>query len=116
MQAVLQNLESTFEGKETEHNWSKRHEACRDTIPTLCKSDAAKENPARLAAGIRHIIDGLMTCAKSERTQLSNEACKALQEVSKALGHNISPMIDIILPPLVDICGFTKPVSQKTWQ
>jgi hypothetical protein len=113
MQAVLQNLEATFEGKESEHNWSKRHEACRDVIPTLCKSEAAKEQPARLAAGIRHIIDGLMGCAKSERTQLSNEACKALQEVAKALGPTINPMLDIILPPLIDVCGFTKPVSQK---
>lgn len=113
MQAVLQTLETTFEGKESEHNWSKRHEACRDVIPTLCRSEAAQEQPARLAAGIRHIIDGLMTCAKSERTQLSNEACKALQEVSKALGPNIHLMLDIILPPLIDVCGFTKPVSQK---
>lgn len=113
MQAALQNLEATFEGKETEHNWSKRHEACRDIIPTLCKSEAAREQPARLAIGIRHIIDPLMGCAKSERTQLSNEACKALQEVAKALGTHIYPMLDIILPPLIDVCGFTKPVSQK---
>jgi hypothetical protein len=113
MQAVLQNLVNIFEGKESEHNWSKRHEACRDVIPTLCKSETAKEQPARLATGIRHIIDGLMGCAKSERTQLSNEACKALQEVAKALGPNIHPMLDIILPPLIDVCGFTKPVSQK---
>ena len=113
MQSTLQNLEATFEGKETEHNWSKRHEACRDILPALCKSDAAKENPARFAVGIRSFIDGLMACAKSERTQLSNEACKALQEVSKSLGHNIHPMIDIILPQLVDVSGFTKPVSQK---
>lgn len=113
MQTVLQNLEAIFEGKESEHNWSKRMEACRDVIPTLCKSEAAKEQPARLASGIRHIIDGLMGCAKSERTQLSNEACKALQEVAKALGPNIHPMLDIISPPLIDVCGFTKPVSQK---
>lgn len=54
-----------------------------------------------------------MDCASSERTQLSNAACKLLERLPEVLEKDIHPHLDRILPVLIKLCANTKQVTVK---
>jgi hypothetical protein len=75
-----------------------------------------KENaplPNDLIQKLKTILPHIVTTAGSERTTLSNQACRALSTIAQQLETNIQPHLDHVLPNLITICGSTKTVTQK---
>ncbi|KAK5941796.1 suppressor of tub2 mutation [Knufia obscura] len=99
-------------GPVTEDNWKHRMDFCNKltaTIDSYGKSHLPKDFTAQIEPYLNNIVD----CARSERTQLSNSACKLLGALPKVLERDMHPHLDRILPDLIKLCANTKQVTVK---
>lgn len=62
---------------------------------------------------IEPFFNNILDCAVSERTQLSNAACKLLERLPEVLEKDLLPHLDRILPVLIKLCANTKQVTVK---
>lgn len=62
---------------------------------------------------IEPYLNNILECAVSERTQLSNSACRLLGNLPKVLEKDMLHHLDRILPVLVKLCANTKAVTVK---
>lgn len=98
----------------TEDNWKSRMHFCNtmaDAISTYGKG--SDRHPKDFPAQIEPYLNNILECAVSERTQLSNAACKLLGNLPKVLEKDMLHHLDRILPVLIKLCANTKAVTVK---
>ncbi|KAI9184001.1 suppressor of tub2 mutation [Blastocladiella emersonii ATCC 22665] len=107
-------LAHVFAGKETEDNWERRDDALR-RLRALMRSAPGPlgwaEDPATVdsvVAGVRRILDDVLTASLSLRTALVVTACSALAEVVATLGRLLDPVSEPIITTMSKLIGSTK--------
>lgn len=104
---LVSSMTATFDGKETERNWSKR-EAHIATLRSLLRGDAHSDFPEDLVAAFKDISDGVCKALLSLRTTLSVSACQLVKEAAILLKEHFDPLIDHFVPTLVKLNASTK--------
>lgn len=105
--SLVSSMSATFDGKETERNWSKR-EAHIATLRSLLRGDAHAEFPEDLVAALKDISEGICKALSSLRTTLSVSACQLVKEAAMLLKERFDPLIDHFIPTLVKLNASTK--------
>eukprot|EP00474_Spongospora_subterranea_P009911 CRZ10369.1 hypothetical protein [Spongospora subterranea] len=86
--------------KDNKHNWQVR-------INTLKKLASIVMGPARnLSSFLSHLkrcTSGLIVQAHELRSAVAKETCIILAAISKTLGHDFSPVADVVLPELLKL-------------
>lgn len=98
----------------TEDNWKSRMHFCNtmaDAISTYGRT--SDRHPKDFPNLIEPYLNNILECAVSERTQLSNAACKLLGNLPKALEKDMLHHLDRVLPVLIKLCANTKAVTVK---
>lgn len=103
----VSSMISTFEGKETERNWTLR-ETHIGTIRSLIRGNAHSEFPEDLVHALKDISDGICKGLLSLRTTLSVSACSLVKEAAILLGDKFDPLIDHFTPTLIKLNASTK--------
>lgn len=96
----------------TEDNWKSRMNFCSNLTDTI-NSYGREKLPKDFHAQIEPILNSILDCAASERTQLSNAACRLLERLPEVLEKDMHQHLDRILPVLLKLCANTKQVTVK---
>jgi CLIP-associating protein 1/2 len=108
----LREMLTLFEGKETEQNWSARDKSVVILRKITRGNAPAEYTPAYLAA-IRSLFDGITKNVNSLRTSLMTNGCLLVQDIARAIGPGLDPMVESLLQTLVKLCGQTKKLSAQ---
>lgn len=109
---IFRNMHVYFEGRETEQNWLHREKSVL-RLRRLTKGNALRDFHAPFLAGIKSLLDGILKCVNSLRTTLSSTGCSLVQELARAAGPGLDPMVEIMLQNLIKLCGGTKKISSQ---
>ncbi|GME75041.1 unnamed protein product [[Candida] boidinii] len=102
-----------FEGKESEHNWSKR-EKCIIELRGLIRGNAHKLHPTVLANCIKISKEAISKAVLSLRTTLSSNGCQLCKEIGINIGTHLDPQtIEYLLLSLVKLCSARKTISHQ---
>ncbi|KAK5086977.1 suppressor of tub2 mutation [Lithohypha guttulata] len=96
----------------TEDNWKSRMSFCSNLTDTI-NSHGSEGLPKDFHVQIEPYLNNILECALSERTQLSNAACRLLERLPEVLERDMHPHLDRILPVLIKLCANTKQVTVK---
>ncbi|KAL8672757.1 MAG: hypothetical protein Q9224_007557, partial [Gallowayella concinna] len=105
-------MQPFFEGKESEHNWSKREKSIIK-LRKLTKGNAPNEFNSTYIAGIKALLDGILKTVNSLRTTVSSNGCHLIQEIAKTIGPGLDSMVEILLRDLIKLCAGTKKISAQ---
>lgn len=103
----VSSMISTFDGKETERNWTLR-ETHIGTLRSLIRGNAHSEFPEDLVLALKDISEGICKGLLSLRTTLSVSACSLVKEAAILLGDKFDPLIDHFTPTLIKLNASTK--------
>ena len=106
----IMSTRTHFDGRETEHNWSKREESIM-LLRRITKGNAPIDHRASYISHMNSMIEGILKATNSLRTTLSTVGCELIQEVCKAIGHGIDHTVEILLQDLIKLCAGTKKIS-----
>ncbi|KAG9230796.1 hypothetical protein BJ875DRAFT_487625 [Amylocarpus encephaloides] len=109
---IFKEMHPHFESKESEANWLKREQSCTK-LRRLNAGNALSDFHDAFLAGIKSLLDGILKAVNSLRTSLSKEGCSVVQEIARAAGSGLDPMVEILLQNLVKLCGGTKKISSQ---
>ncbi|KAJ3790562.1 clasp N terminal-domain-containing protein [Lentinula aff. detonsa] len=107
----FQGMEKTFEGKETEHNWSAREQSILRVRGMLKGEVHQKYFDSFMACLKQGFIQWSLKTLASLRTTVCTNACALYHELAVALGTSIDPFCDILLTNLLKMAGFTKKLT-----
>jgi len=109
---MCHNMLSDFEGKEAESNWPRRVKNIL-TLRQVTKANAPNDYPVQYTANIKLLLEGILKCANSLRTTFSTTSCQLVQEVARAVGHLLDPMVEILMQNFIKMCGNTKNIAAQ---
>ena len=109
---IFKEMHQWFEGKESEANWFKREQSCTK-LRRLLVGNGMSDFHDNFIAGVRALLDGILKAVNSLRTSLCKEGCALVQEVARAAGTAIDPMVEILLQNLIKLCGGTKKIASQ---
>lgn len=112
LEETFRDMHPFFEGKESEGNWLKREQSCTK-LRRLNAGNAPSDFHDAFLAGIKALLDGILKAVNSLRTSLSKEGCSVVQEIARAAGPGLDPMVEILLQNLIKLCGGTKKISSQ---
>ncbi|KIK65484.1 hypothetical protein GYMLUDRAFT_38957 [Collybiopsis luxurians FD-317 M1] len=107
----FQSMEKSFEGKETEHNWSTREQSIL-RVRGMLKGDVHLK-----------YFDSFMGCLKSGfvqwsfktlaslRTTVCTNTCALYHELAVAIGPSLDSLSETLLTNLLKMAGFTKKIT-----
>lgn len=97
-----------FDGKETEHNWSKR-ESSMIKVRGMLRAEVHSHYPDPFLAGIQQLTEGILKAVASLRTTLSIHGTSVVTELADQLGSDLpDSSVDAFVPALLRMAGFTK--------
>lgn len=113
LEDTVSGLLLQFEGKESEHNWSKR-EKCIIELRGLVRGNAHKLHPTVFANCIKISKEAISKAVLSLRTTLSSNGCQLCKEIGINIGtHLDSQTIEYLLLSLVKLCSARKNISHQ---
>ena len=108
----VQSMLPYFDDKESEVNWKRREISVIELRKVLHGNGPVDFRP-QLIASFRLLLDGILKTVKSLRTTVSAAGCELVKDLAIVLGPSIDPMIDIIFPTMIELCGHTKTLNRK---
>ena len=112
LEEIFRQMHPHFEGRESEQNWLHREKSILK-LRQLTKGNAPKDFQVPFLAGIKGLLDGILKVANSLRTTLSTNGCCLIQELARAAGAGLDPMVEILLQNFVKLCAGTKKISSQ---
>lgn len=100
-------MQPAFEGKESEHNWLNR-ETSIIKLRGILKAGAAEQFGSTFVNGIKTLADGILKAVASLRTTLAMQGISLISDLANRLGDDLEPCIDVFVPALLKMSGFTK--------
>lgn len=110
LEDVFRDMTPFFEGKESEHNWSRREKSILK-LRRMTKGNTPQDFTVAYLAGIRSLLDGILKTVNSLRTTVSTNGCLLIQEIAKASGTGLDGMVEILLQSLIKLCANTKKIT-----
>ncbi|KAH6856524.1 clasp N terminal-domain-containing protein [Chaetomium sp. MPI-CAGE-AT-0009] len=107
---IFREMHTYFEGKETEQNWLKREESVTK-LRRLIAGNAATDFHDQFLTGLRALLDGMIKAVVSLRTSLSKEGCSLIQDIAKAYGPGMDPMVEILMQTFIKLTAATKKIA-----
>ncbi len=109
---TFRDMHGYFEGRENEGNWMQREKSIL-RLRKLTKGNVLRDYPTVFLAGIKSALDGILKCVNSLRTTLSTHSCSFVQELARAAGPGLDPMVELLLQNLIRLCAGTKKISSQ---
>lgn len=109
---IFREMHVYFEDKETEQNWMKREESMT-TLRRLIAGNAATDFREPFLAGLRALLDGIIKAINSLRTSLSKEGCSLVQDIARAYGPGMDPMVELLMQTFIKLTAATKKISSQ---
>ena len=110
LEDMFKDMQPDFEGKETEHNWMARDKNILK-LRRLSKGNAPSDFHAAYMVGVKSMLDGILKVANSLRTTVSTNGCQCVQELARALGPSLDPIVEILIQSFIKMSANTKPIS-----
>ena len=101
-----------FEGRESEENWGNRDKSVTK-MRRLLKGNAPTDYHTLFMSSMKHMQAGIIKVATSLRTTTSSNGCYLVQELARALGPALDPMVEIYLQTFVKMCAATKNIAAQ---
>lgn len=112
LEGIFRDMGPHFEGKEVESNWGAREQDVT-TLRRLVRGNAPRDYSHNFIGGIKSLLDGIQKTIASLRTTVSTRGCYLIQDLARACGSGIDPMVDILLQSLIKLCGGAKKISAQ---
>jgi CLIP-associating protein 1/2 len=112
LEEILREMHFHFDGKETEQNWLKREESIIK-LRRLIAGNAATNFSEPFLSGLRALLDGIIKAVTSLRTSLSKEGCSLVQDMARAYGPAMDPMVELLMQTFVKLTAATKKISSQ---
>ncbi|KAK4103575.1 ARM repeat-containing protein [Parathielavia hyrcaniae] len=109
---ILREMHFHFEGKETEQNWLKREESVTK-LRRLIAGNAATDFHDQFLTGLRALLDGIIKAVVSLRTSLSKEGCNLVQDIARAYGPAMDPMVELLMQTFIKLTAATKKIASQ---
>ncbi|KAK4457546.1 protein STU1 [Cladorrhinum samala] len=109
---IFREMHLHFDGRETEQNWMKREESITK-LRRLIAGNAVTDFGEPFLAGLQGLRDGMIKGVVSLRTSLSKESCNLIQEIAKAYGPAMDPMVEILMQTFIKLCAATKKIASQ---
>ena len=113
LEDLIRDVHPHFEGKETEFNWNPREDNIIK-LRRITKGNAPKDYTTTYLVSIKGLLDGILKAVTSLRTTVSSNACHLVQDIARTCGPGLDSMVEIILQPLLKLCGATKTIAAET--
>lgn len=107
---ILRDMHYHFEGRESEQNWMKREESMTK-LRRLIAGNAASDFSEQFLTGIRALLDGIIKAVTSLRTSLSKEGCSLVQDIARAYGPAMDPMVELLMQTFIKLTAATKKIA-----
>ena len=112
LEEMFREMHLHFDGRENEQNWVQREKSIL-RLRRLTKGNALVDHHVTFLAGIKSLLDGILKCVNSLRTTLSTHSCSFVQELARAAGSGLDPMVELLLQNLIRLCAGTKKISSQ---
>ncbi|KAK4179222.1 clasp N terminal-domain-containing protein [Triangularia setosa] len=109
---ILRDMHSHFEGRETEQNWMEREKSVIK-LRKLIAGNAAQDFTERFLDGLRSLLDGMIKAVTSLRTSLCTHGCNLIQDLARAFGPWIDPMVEILMQTFIKLAASTKKLASQ---
>ncbi|WBW71229.1 CLASP family microtubule-associated protein [Schizosaccharomyces osmophilus] len=103
---------SSFEGRETEQNWSLRQSNILQ-IRRYLRGNAPDQYLPELLSVLKSLLRGILVGFMSLRTTLSYSTIQLLKEMAFILKSHMDGYLDAILPNLLKMCSVTKRIVSQ---
>ncbi|MCJ1403770.1 suppressor of tub2 mutation [Xylographa trunciseda] len=113
LEELFRDIHPHFEGKETEFNWNPREDNIIK-LRRITKGNAPKDYTTTYLVSIKGLLDGILKAVTSLRTTVSSNGCHLVQDIARTCGPGLDSMVEIILQPLLKLCGATKTIAAET--
>jgi CLIP-associating protein 1/2 len=110
LEDMFREMQMHFEGRESEQNWIPREKSML-RLRRVLKGNVLDDYSVQFLAGVRTILDGILKCVTSLRTTLSTKGCYLVQELARAVGPGLDPMVEILLQSLIKLSAGTKKIA-----
>ncbi|KTW32009.1 uncharacterized protein T551_00691 [Pneumocystis jirovecii RU7] len=115
LETEIQEMLSSFEGKETDNNWMIREKHMM-RLRALLRGNIYKEYSSVFISGFKMLVDGIIKAISSLRTTLSLAGLQFIKDVAIVVGPAIDQSVEILLTNLIRISGLTKKIISRTAQ
>lgn len=112
LEDFVREISPYFEGKESEQNWSHREKSVVK-FRKITKGNAPSDFTTAYLLSVKGLLDGILKTVNSLRTTVSTNGCHLVQDMAKAAGPGLDPMVEIFLQSLIKLCGGTKKISAQ---
>ncbi|KAI4129163.1 MAG: hypothetical protein LQ347_003892 [Umbilicaria vellea] len=109
---IFREASPYFEGKESEQNWTHREKTVVK-LRKITKGNAPSDFTATYLLSVKGLLDGILKTVNSLRTTVSTNGCLLVQDIAKAAGPGLDPMVEILMQSLIKLCGGTKKISAQ---
>ena len=113
LEELFRDIHPHFEGRETEFNWNPREDNIIK-LRRITKGNAPKDYTTTFLVSIKGLLDGILKAVTSLRTTVSSNGCHLVQDIARTCGPGLDSMVEIILQPLLKLCGATKTIAAET--
>ncbi|MCJ1431540.1 suppressor of tub2 mutation [Xylographa pallens] len=113
LEELFRDIHPHFEGRETEFNWNPREDNIIK-LRRITKGNAPKDYTTTYLVCIKGLLDGILKAVTSLRTTVSSNGCHLVQDIARTCGPGLDSMVEIILQPLLKLCGATKTIAAET--
>ncbi|MCJ1395814.1 suppressor of tub2 mutation [Xylographa bjoerkii] len=113
LEELFRDIHPHFEGRETEFNWNPREDNIIK-LRRITKGNAPKDYTTTYLVSIKGLLDGILKAVTSLRTTVSSNGCHLVQDIARTCGPGLDSMVEIILQPLLKLCGATKTIAAET--
>ncbi|EPY53385.1 CLASP family microtubule-associated protein [Schizosaccharomyces cryophilus OY26] len=103
---------SSFEGRETEQNWSLRQSNILQ-IRRYIRGNAPDQYLPELLSVLKSLLRGILVSLLSLRTTLSFSTVQLLKEMAFILKNHMDGFLDALLPNLLKMCSVTKRIVSQ---
>ncbi|OAX81560.1 hypothetical protein ACJ72_04094 [Emergomyces africanus] len=109
---IFREMLPHFEGRESEQNWSLREKSVLK-LRRITKGNAPTDFQQNYLAGIKSLLDGILKAVNSLRTTLSATGCSLIQDIARANGPAIDPMVEVLMQNMIKVCGSLKKITAQ---
>ncbi|KAG4305181.1 hypothetical protein PORY_001351, partial [Pneumocystis oryctolagi] len=115
LEAEIQEMVVSFEGKETDNNWVVRERHIM-RLRALLRGNVYKEYGSVFMSGFKMLVEGVIKAISSLRTTLSLAGLQLIKDVAMVVGPAMDSLVEILLVNLVRISGLTKKIISRAAQ
>ncbi|KAG5291941.1 HEAT repeat protein [Histoplasma ohiense] len=109
---IFREMLPYFEGRESEQNWILREKSILK-LRRITKGNAPTDFQHNYLVGIKSVLDGILKAVNSLRTTLSAAGCSLIQDIARANGPAIDPMVEVLLLNMIKVCASLKKISAQ---